>query len=56
VIAGGHSLLPMMKLRLAKPEHLIDINNLTELAKCASRTARSASQHLARWQVSLRPW
>lgn len=32
VIAGGHSLLPMMKLRLATPEHLIDINDLTELA------------------------
>ena len=32
VIAGGHSLLPMMKLRLASPEHLIDINDLTDLA------------------------
>ena len=32
VIAGGHSLLPMMKLRLANPEHLIDINDLTELS------------------------
>jgi aerobic carbon-monoxide dehydrogenase medium subunit len=32
VIAGGHSLLPMMKLRLATPEHLIDINDLRELA------------------------
>jgi aerobic carbon-monoxide dehydrogenase medium subunit len=32
VIAGGHSLLPMMKLRLATPEHLIDINDLDELA------------------------
>ena len=32
VIAGGHSLLPMMKLRLASPEHLIDINELHELA------------------------
>src|SRR3954454_18913354 len=31
VIAGGHSLLPMMKLRLARPEWLIDINDLTEL-------------------------
>jgi carbon-monoxide dehydrogenase medium subunit len=31
LIAGGHSLLPMMKLRLAAPEHLIDINDLTEL-------------------------
>ena len=30
-IAGGHSLLPMMKLRLANPEYLIDINDLTEL-------------------------
>jgi aerobic carbon-monoxide dehydrogenase medium subunit len=32
VIAGGHSLLPMMKLRLANPEHLVDINDLGELA------------------------
>jgi aerobic carbon-monoxide dehydrogenase medium subunit len=32
VIAGGHSLLPMMKLRLATPDHLIDINDLDELA------------------------
>jgi carbon-monoxide dehydrogenase medium subunit len=31
IIAGGHSLLPMMKLRLANPEHLIDINDLHEL-------------------------
>ena len=28
IIAGGHSLIPMMKLRLATPEHLIDINDL----------------------------
>lgn len=28
LVAGGHSLLPMMKLRLAQPEHLIDINPL----------------------------
>ena len=32
IIAGGHSLLPMMKLRLAAPSHLIDINELAELA------------------------
>ncbi|MEY9968928.1 carbon-monoxide dehydrogenase medium subunit [Streptacidiphilus sp. MAP12-16] len=31
VIAGGHSLLPMMKLRLARPEFLVDINDLHEL-------------------------
>lgn len=28
LIAGGHSLLPMMKLRLANPEYLVDINDL----------------------------
>ncbi|MGI8512105.1 MAG: FAD binding domain-containing protein, partial [Solirubrobacteraceae bacterium] len=32
IIAGGHSLLPMMKLRMASPEHLIDINDLAELS------------------------
>jgi carbon-monoxide dehydrogenase medium subunit len=32
LLAGGHSLLPMMKLRLANPERLIDINDLDELS------------------------
>jgi aerobic carbon-monoxide dehydrogenase medium subunit len=32
VLAGGHSLIPMMKLRLAQPEALIDINGITELS------------------------
>jgi len=32
LLAGGHSLLPMMKLRLAMPEVLIDIGSLDELA------------------------
>jgi len=31
VLAGGHSLIPMMKLRLVQPEVLIDINALTDL-------------------------
>jgi len=31
LLAGGHSLLPMMKLRLATPAVLIDIGRLTEL-------------------------
>lgn len=31
LIAGGHSLLPIMKLRLAEPERLIDIGRLAEL-------------------------
>ncbi len=31
VIAGGHSLIPMMKLRMASIEHLIDLQDITEL-------------------------
>ena len=31
LLAGGHSLLPMMKLRLAEPAHLIDINGIDAL-------------------------
>ena len=32
LIAGGHSLLPIMKLRLAEPAHLIDIGGIADLA------------------------
>ncbi|WP_282610219.1 xanthine dehydrogenase family protein subunit M [Pelagibius sp. Alg239-R121] len=31
VIAGGHSLIPMMKLRLAAPEHLVDLQDVAGL-------------------------
>lgn len=31
LIAGGHSLLPMMRIRLAQPDCVIDINDLTDL-------------------------
>lgn len=31
IVAGGHSLIPMMKLRLAQPELLVDINGLADL-------------------------
>jgi aerobic carbon-monoxide dehydrogenase medium subunit len=30
-LAGGHSLIPMMKLRLATPEHLIDLGGIGDL-------------------------
>ena len=30
IVAGGHSLLPMMKLRIANPEYLVDINDLAD--------------------------
>ncbi len=32
LLAGGHSLIPLMKLRLATPKHLIDIGRLSDLA------------------------
>ncbi|MGO9219319.1 MAG: FAD binding domain-containing protein [Streptosporangiaceae bacterium] len=32
ILAGGHSLIPMMELRLAQPGTLIDINGLSELS------------------------
>src|SRR5262245_38004217 len=32
ILAGGHSLVPMMKLRLAAPKILIDIGRLSELS------------------------
>ena len=30
-LAGGHSLIPMMKLRLATPAHLVDLAGLADL-------------------------
>jgi carbon-monoxide dehydrogenase medium subunit len=32
LISGGQSLGPMLNLRLARPEHVIDLNDLTEFA------------------------
>lgn len=31
LLAGGHSLLPMMKMRFAAPPHLVDLNGIDEL-------------------------
>ena len=31
LLAGGHSLIPMMKIRFAEPEHLVDLGKLTKL-------------------------
>ncbi|MEM6489247.1 MAG: xanthine dehydrogenase family protein subunit M [Pseudomonadota bacterium] len=33
VLAGGHSLIPMMKLRMAAVEHLVDLQDIAELAE-----------------------
>jgi len=64
ILAGGHSLLPMMKLRLAAPEVLIDIGRLTELSGITSengeliigattRHAELAASELIREQAPL---
>jgi len=42
LLAGGHSLLPLMKLRLASPSVLIDVGRLTELSY-----VRDAGDHVA---------
>ncbi|HZS63390.1 MAG TPA: xanthine dehydrogenase family protein subunit M [Xanthobacteraceae bacterium] len=31
LLAGGHSLIPMMKLRLAAPEHLVDLGGIGDI-------------------------
>jgi carbon-monoxide dehydrogenase medium subunit len=41
-LAGGHSLLPLMKLRLAQPSVLVDIGRLTDLSYI-----RDAGDHIA---------
>ena len=42
LLAGGHSLLPLMKLRLARPSVLIDVGRLRELSY-----VRDAGDHVA---------
>jgi carbon-monoxide dehydrogenase medium subunit len=46
LLAGGHSLIPMMKLRLAQPETLIDINGLAELAFIRTGSSQSGGDEL----------
>lgn len=43
VLAGGQSLLPMMKLRLATPGILLDIGGLSELAVIQAGAARAGA-------------
>ena len=37
VLAGGQSLIPLMKLRLASPRHLVDVNRIPGLGSIAER-------------------
>ena len=43
LLAGGHSLIPLMKLRFARPALLVDIGRLAELATSATRASGSRS-------------
>ena len=43
LLTGGHSLVPLMKLRLSEPQLLVDIGRLKDLAG-----VREASSHAAR--------
>jgi carbon-monoxide dehydrogenase medium subunit len=36
IVAGGHSLIPMMKLRMATPSHLVDLQDLADLKSIRS--------------------
>ena len=42
LLAGGHSLLPAMKLRLARPSMLVDVGRLAELSY-----VRDGGEHIA---------
>jgi aerobic carbon-monoxide dehydrogenase medium subunit len=66
ILAGGHSLLPMMKLRFAEPPHLIDLNKIEQLRgikeeagmiKIGAMTVESAllNSDLLKEKVSLIP-
>ena len=48
VLAGGQSLIPMMKLRLASPAHLVDINRISGLSHVSRRNGTLRIGALAR--------
>jgi aerobic carbon-monoxide dehydrogenase medium subunit len=49
LLAGGHSLLPLMKLRLARPEVLVDIGRLSDLSYVREDGDRIAVGALTRY-------
>ena len=54
VLAGGQSLVPLLNLRLATPDHLVDINRLTELSYVRVSDSRVRIGALARHADVLR--
>ena len=48
VLAGGQSLIPLLNFRLARPQHLVDINRIGGLDRIYERDRGVAVQALAR--------
>jgi carbon-monoxide dehydrogenase medium subunit len=48
VLAGGQSLVPLLNFRLARPQHLVDINRIPDLDRIYERDGGVAVQALAR--------
>ena len=48
VLAGGQSLVPLLNFRLARPQHLVDINRVSGLERIYERDRGIAVQALAR--------
>jgi aerobic carbon-monoxide dehydrogenase medium subunit len=55
VLAGGQSLVPTMAFRLARPQHLVDINGIADLRRLASENGRLAIGAGVRHQAFHRP-
>src|SRR5919198_29339 len=52
VLAGGHSLIPMMKLRLAQPKHLIDLGKVPGLSGVkADAKALTIGAMTTHWEI-----
>jgi CO/xanthine dehydrogenase FAD-binding subunit len=54
IIAGGQSLVAMMAMRLARPEHLVDINHVPTMAGITSDQGRVVIQTCTRQAAALR--
>jgi CO/xanthine dehydrogenase FAD-binding subunit len=48
ILAGGQSLLPLLNFRLARPQHLVDVNRIEGLDRIYERDGGVAVQALAR--------
>lgn len=56
LLAGGHSLIPMMKLRLAQPKHVIDLRRVPGLAAIKDDKGTIVIGAMAtHWQVESSP-